>query len=460
MTSAFITWLAGNCSSDTCIGNSNFAFHEWKTVSRSIAEVLTLNMKNFSATMKTWLNNHASDQQACPVATPATSSAYAAAAKGKHISARRAPYGAVSRGQHPEQSLLLQSSTVATDTSKSEATSLTSDSVSDHICFSCEGHSGYTSELWCLHVNSNQIYFCEACLPLFQAIHGIQHGEISGRSIRELQDFLTEFLRKRGIRTLTDILAATNKICPTITHSNAMMKGVREHGVKLSGASIDIRDKMHYSKSHHQATTGSACKDNESEPALRSSFTGNSIITHETYSGVISRMSPKFGFIYCEKVKLQYGNDVFFSSAKAPLGCNVGDIIVFELMISQKGQPQAKNLRLQSPPAQPAYGYELNSKAMPNLHGKLSKELSNMHSTSCSDGRASAVAVSPGQSFTGVVKTLTEKFGFLTCVEVITQYGSDVYFPVWALPHWYGVGDTLTFDLMIKHGQPQATNLR
>ena len=199
MTSAFITWLAGNCSSDTCIGNSNFAFHEWKTVSRSIAEVLTLNMKNFSATMKTWLNNHASDQQACPVATPPTSSAYAAAAKGKHISARRAPYGAVSRGQHPEQSLLLQSSTVATDTSKSEATSLTSDSVSDHICFSCEGHSGYTSELWCLHVNSNQIYFCEACLPLFQAIHGIQPGEISGRDIRELQDFLTEFLRRRGI---------------------------------------------------------------------------------------------------------------------------------------------------------------------------------------------------------------------------------------------------------------------
>ena len=427
---------------------------------RSIAEVLTPNMKNFSATMQAWLNNHASVQQACTVATPATSSAYASAAKGKNISARRAPYDPVSRGQHPKQSLLRQCSPLATDTSKSEAMSLTSDPVSEHICYSCEGLSGYTSELWCLHVNSNQFCFCEACLPLFQAIHGIQHGEISGRDIRELQDFLTKFLRKRGIQTLTDILAATKKICSTVTPSSAMMKDVREHGVKLSGASVDIQDKMHSSKSHHQATTVSACKDNESEPDLRSSFTDNSIITHEKYSGVISRMTPKFGFISCEIVKLQYGNDVFFPSAKAPLGCNVGDTIVFELMISRKGQPQAKNLRLQSPPTQTAYGYELNSKAVPKLHGKLSKEQSNMHSTSCSDARASAVAVSTGQSFSGVVKTLTEKFGFLTCEEIITQYGSDVYFPVWALPHWYGVGDTLTFDLMIKHGQPQATNLR
>ena len=91
-------------------------------MSKNIAEVLSPSMKAFSGIMQTSPKSLSSTRQARTVATPATSSAYAAAATGKRISAREAPYGAAPRGQHPEQSLLLESSTLATDTKKNPDT--------------------------------------------------------------------------------------------------------------------------------------------------------------------------------------------------------------------------------------------------------------------------------------------------------------------------------------------------
>ena len=355
-------------------------------------------MKSVSNSMQQYQRNLASYQQDRSVSEASKSRViagesyiYAGAAKAKRCGTRETPYGATIRMEHRDHSMPSESSSVATDTVENEATSLPLDPVPVDACYSCEGKSGYKTELWSFDVNGSEYCFCEGCLPLYQVINSIQRGEIVGRAILELQEMLTKFLQRLGIRTTADIQTTTI-----------------EHGDQTSRADIAPQDTIISEKSQTQASNFTACQDRESDPSVRARFGGTNAS--------------------------------------------------FQLIMNHKGQTEAKNLRQQSPAAQPACSSKL--KLPRGSVGIASKRKGEVRSADRSVGETNATAICTGQSFLGVVKAITEKFGFLTCEEVTQQYGYDVYFRSWILPPWYKVGDKLAFDLMIKNGQPQATNLR
>ena len=55
-------------------------------------------------------------------------------------------------------------------------------------------------------------------------------------------------------------------------------------------------------------------------------------------------MFNKYGFIHCQDKKSEYGMDVF-CSAGAVSGCEVGETVEFDVMLNNKGQPQAHNVK-------------------------------------------------------------------------------------------------------------------
>merc|ERR1712048_1103354 len=69
-----------------------------------------------------------------------------------------------------------------------------------------------------------------------------------------------------------------------------------------------------------------------------------------THSGVIMKIGEQYAFLKCEEVFEKTGKDVFCPSV-ALGGCQPGDTVHFDLMINQKGQPQAGNIRVD-----PKYG--------------------------------------------------------------------------------------------------------
>ena len=368
----------------------------------SEADSLSPSMKRFSDTMQNYQRNLASYQQDPSVSEASNtrviageSYIYAGAAKAKRCGTRETPYAATIRVHHPDHSMPSESSSLATDTVENEATSLPLDPVPDDACYSCEGKSGYKTDFWSFDVNGFEYCFCEGCLPLYQVINAIQRGEIVGRAILELQEMLTKFLQRHGIRTAADIQTQTI-----------------EHGDQISRSDIAPQDTSISEKSQPPPSNVTACQDLES----------------------------------CPSVRARFGE------------ANAGNTSDFQLSMNHKGQTEAKNLRQQSPAAQPACSIKLELAR--GSVGIASKRKGEVRSADRSGGETNATAICAGQSFLGIVKAITEKFGFLTCEEVTQQYGHDVYFRSWMLPPWYKVGDQLAFDLVIKNGQPQATNLR
>jgi cold shock CspA family protein len=67
--------------------------------------------------------------------------------------------------------------------------------------------------------------------------------------------------------------------------------------------------------------------------------------TGKAYTGTVKNFHPdkNFGFIDCPEVKAEYGNDVF-TRGEYLQDKNVGDVVYFELGLSDKGQPQALNV--------------------------------------------------------------------------------------------------------------------
>merc|ERR1712039_848585 len=67
--------------------------------------------------------------------------------------------------------------------------------------------------------------------------------------------------------------------------------------------------------------------------------------TGQSYVGTIKSMNQErnFGFITCPELQYQHTNDVFFLPHLAG-GKGVGDQVIFELALNDKGQPQAMNI--------------------------------------------------------------------------------------------------------------------
>mmetsp|Transcript_56790 Transcript_56790/g.99289 ORF Transcript_56790/g.99289 Transcript_56790/m.99289 type:complete len:109 (-) Transcript_56790:34-360(-) len=68
-----------------------------------------------------------------------------------------------------------------------------------------------------------------------------------------------------------------------------------------------------------------------------------------TLIGVITGAKDATGYIQCDEVTNAYGMDsVFPVSDINGKGMNIGDLVEFELMENQLGQPQATNIRAAS----------------------------------------------------------------------------------------------------------------
>jgi len=82
--------------------------------------------------------------------------------------------------------------------------------------------------------------------------------------------------------------------------------------------------------------------------------------TGKVYMGALKYFSEanNYGFIDCEEVKIEHGNDTFVHGRSLQnLDATIGTRLEFELGISAKGQPQAMNVRLEGGVA-PAPAFE------------------------------------------------------------------------------------------------------
>mmetsp|Transcript_56145 Transcript_56145/g.162646 ORF Transcript_56145/g.162646 Transcript_56145/m.162646 type:complete len:305 (+) Transcript_56145:77-991(+) len=81
------------------------------------------------------------------------------------------------------------------------------------------------------------------------------------------------------------------------------------------------------------------------KPASKSSRTEDGESIGE-YTGTIKSYNPErgYGFIDCEDVKAQYGNDVFLNHTHVGEH-TVGELVTFDVFENSLGKPQAKNLR-------------------------------------------------------------------------------------------------------------------
>lgn len=69
--------------------------------------------------------------------------------------------------------------------------------------------------------------------------------------------------------------------------------------------------------------------------------------TGKMYAGIVKSFNENnnYGFIECEEVKAEYGNDVFVHGKSLEgKSLSIGQIVHFEVAVSAKGQPQALNI--------------------------------------------------------------------------------------------------------------------
>eukprot|EP00931_Biecheleriopsis_adriatica_P122193 TRINITY_DN97200_c0_g1_i1.p1 TRINITY_DN97200_c0_g1~~TRINITY_DN97200_c0_g1_i1.p1 ORF type:complete len:441 (-),score=74.52 TRINITY_DN97200_c0_g1_i1:174-1496(-) len=233
----------------------------------------------------------------------------------------------------------------------------------------------------------------------------------------------------------------------------------------------------------------------------------------QTAFGAISFLGPKFGFIDCPPAKEKFGADVFCPAAMLQ-GASVGDQVEFELKINEKGQPQAHNARprgmgkagqggptkfgtitalgdkfgfIHSPPVHAEYGQDvfvpasaiqgasvgeqvefelvISPKGQPQAHNARPRSMGMLGKGMMGGGVAlmsvkGGMGACGGQTLSGTITAILEKFGFIHCPTVKAQYNQDVFVPASAL-QGASVGDQVEFELMINaKGQPQAQNAR
>eukprot|EP00931_Biecheleriopsis_adriatica_P108009 TRINITY_DN8233_c0_g1_i1.p1 TRINITY_DN8233_c0_g1~~TRINITY_DN8233_c0_g1_i1.p1 ORF type:complete len:555 (-),score=92.02 TRINITY_DN8233_c0_g1_i1:191-1855(-) len=140
--------------------------------------------------------------------------------------------------------------------------------------------------------------------------------------------------------------------------------------------------------------------------------------------GTIMEIGKMLAYIDCPPVKAETGMDTYCPS-RLLAGINVGELVEFELMFNDKGQPQASN---------------------PRPKGS-------------SKGNHAVKYPSEGRKF-GTITDIGKKLVFIDCPPVKAETGLDVFCPSWSLAGM-NIGDRVEFDLMFNDkGQPQAGNPR
>merc|ERR1711924_1586 len=116
----------------------------------------------------------------------------------------------------------------------------------------------------------------------------------------------------------------------------------------------------------------------------------------------ITTMSDKYGFIDCPEVKAAYGCDVF---CPAFAGLAAGETVDFDLIVNDKGKPQASNVRVSDGSAS-ASGIAVGGGGF--------------------GAKRSAPATLTGESHVGTIKTMSGAYGFIECAETMLNMARRV----------------------------------
>lgn len=151
----------------------------------------------------------------------------------------------------------------------------------------------------------------------------------------------------------------------------------------------------------------------------------------QRFVGSITAFNPgsHFGFISSPAATQAFGKDVFLSDREIG-SFQVHDSVSFEVVMNNRGQPQARNLR---PP-------------------DMAEVEADMSSSSAALG---------DQAFVGTITSFypEKHFGFIDCPEARDQFGKDVFLSDLEIGT-YQVGESVSFRIVLNsRGHPQARDL-
>jgi cold shock CspA family protein len=188
----------------------------------------------------------------------------------------------------------------------------------------------------------------------------------------------------------------------------------------------------------------SASQDSWSQPAL-SSFEGVSdFLVNEddtakaeadTHIGVIARFDDKhgYGFIKCSTTWPRFSRDVFLHRMYFR-HLAVGDIVSFQLLVNDRGQPQARRIR--------------------KLEGQAARHV---------ESQLTSLGSIDQVYYIGLVARfdMDKGYGFLACDATKVKYGRDVFLrKVLYAELGLQVGDAVHFQVELNEkGFPQARNI-
>lgn len=168
-----------------------------------------------------------------------------------------------------------------------------------------------------------------------------------------------------------------------------------------------------------------------------------------------------FGFIECAAALRTYGTqDVFLHYSEA-INFRVGDMVSFDVVLSEQGKPQARGLvqengvapMIYAPPrVAPMFG----GPAAGIFHPHMMGDKGNFKGK----GKGKGKPPSPNKEYTGVIKSYNESkgYGFIACEETERLYGRDVFLNKEEVTkHAVAVGENLVFKVILNQkGMPQA----
>mmetsp|Transcript_44417 Transcript_44417/g.96547 ORF Transcript_44417/g.96547 Transcript_44417/m.96547 type:complete len:740 (+) Transcript_44417:198-2417(+) len=216
-------------------------------------------------------------------------------------------------------------------------------------------------------------------------------------------------------------------------------------------------------------------------------------LVHKGFVKLID-LDKGFGFIRCPEVYELYGSDIFLAD-KQLKGLTVGTAVSFSVRVNKRGQPQAVDVTqdaedestwvgtIKSFDPSKGYGFISCAEAFERyerdvfVHSQQMKDFrpgdsvtfisrpnGQGHPQAYSLQEAPKTALLPGSAtadaegeFQGKLKSFSEMqgYGFIGCPSLHAQYGRDVFAHSSQL-EGIRIGDSVSFSIQVKRGQPQA----
>lgn len=151
-----------------------------------------------------------------------------------------------------------------------------------------------------------------------------------------------------------------------------------------------------------------------------------------------------FGFIECDAALRTYGTQDIFLHYTEAINFRVGDFVTFDVMTTDAGKPQARNLIAESQPP-------------PTIQAPGARRMAGLPAPAMR--RPGMKGGDPNKEHIGVVKSYNEGkgYGFIECPETSKLYGRDAFLQRDMVEmHGIAVGDEVIFKVRMKNDMPQA----